>query len=159
MNTAGVVAVSVLFGLFLCLLLLLLATLVYLVWRSRRDLLAFQAQMPLLIAEYRTTLTEQIGLLNAKIGQIKGEEISHAAEIIVQSARRIENAAVAFGELSRALLGEDELGLRKAKESGLAPEAYAPPEAAGTPYISLSRTAAADSRARAQESGEGEEDI
>ena len=180
MSTVGVVAISVIFGLFLFFLLALISLQVYLTLSLRRIQADISRQMPLLIDEYRNTLTSQIGQLNAKIATIKGEEIQRAGEVIVLSARRIENAAAAFGESARTLIAmlggeqeeESETGAESVTASGrarppaagipyqvvtrtaLAPEAYAPPDLSGGSYITQSRTATADAIARDKEQRE-----
>jgi len=154
-STVGIVAVSIIIGFFLALITGLTAYLAFEGYRTRRTLLRVESQTPLLIAEYRTTLTEQIGLLNAKISHIRGEELQRASGTILQSAKRIEIACVAFGELARSLLSEETLGLERVKKSGLAPEDYA--AETGERHVTLNRTAIGDRADLADESGEGAE--
>lgn len=88
------------------------------------------------------------------ISRINGNQLVEASHVIIAAAKRIETACVAFGELSQSMLsGEIEPEIRRARDSGLGAESYAP-NPTGEKFIGQSRTAAQDLRELLDEGGE-----
>lgn len=142
MGTVGIVALSILAGLFLGLILLLAAGLIWLFFRARRILTGFQESMKQDLDVIRAALELQQAQIVTAVQKLNGEELSQAArastlaaQAATSAARRIENAALAIGEL--IIPGEIKKG------TGLAPEEYAQPEP-GEQFVGRSRTAALD---------------
>jgi len=156
MNTLGIVALSLLLGAFIVCLIAMAGYLAYDGYRLRKLLdsavAANQAtihDLSLLRNEIGTTLESHRIAMEASVGKINGEKLQTASLEAINAARRIETAAIAIGELARALLSED--ALQATRETNLAPEAFAPET--GERHIGYGRTAAQD---RAELAGEGE---
>jgi hypothetical protein len=151
MSTLGVVALSMLAGLFIS---FLVGVSVYLAWYGYRlrslhgDAIkaaqTAEQRLGLLEGKIGDILREHSRQMNEVVSKINGEQISQAAVTITGSAKRIERACVAFGTLAQTLLSEDALGLAKVRDSNLGAEEYAP-ATPGERFVTQNRTAAQDS--------------
>ena len=158
MSTLGIVFLSLFGG--MC-LVLLLALAIYLGWSGYKlDRLVRQLQtdFPALLASHSAEMKLQQELLRQRVAAINGEQLAESSRAATIAARRIETAAVAFADLAKHLLSEEALAVRTTAASGLGGEDFAPPDAAGAPFITQSRTARGDGdalRRAAVEDGEG----
>jgi hypothetical protein len=149
MSTIGIVVLSVIGGLFLALIAGIGGALIYLFFRARTILADFHTALKNDFAIIRTQLELQQQQIVTAIQKINGEELSQAAAAIlkaaqsnVQSAQRIERAAIVIGELI--------IPAEVKRDHGLAPEEFATPEP-GERFITSNRTAALDQAAEAEE--------
>jgi hypothetical protein len=107
-----------------------------------------------------STLDSHYAKLQIQIQQINGQAIVQAVEQFTelvrqqaQTATRTERAAIAIGELCKALISEEAFSgsaIDRAKSSGLGPDSYAP-NPTGERYTGQSRTAAGDVQDLAEE--------
>lgn len=155
MGTVGIAFLGILGGLFLAVLIGLATALILLYFKSKKVLLEFQKSLHDDNAIVRTQLELQQTQIVSAIQKINGEQLSQAAAAIlkaaqsnIQSAKRIENAAIVIGQLI--------IPAEVKQEHGLAPDEYAAPEP-GESFISVNRTAALDQVAEAEEGRSGTE--
>ena len=153
MNTLEVVLLSIMAGV---LIALLIAATGYLAWmlRTVRLFLAdvqaaadhATSDISLLRSQIDAILNTHRLAMDSVISKLNGDRLVEASNVIIGSAKRIETACVAFGELSRAMLSGDVIDpdLQRVARSGLGPESYAP-NPTGERWVGQSRTAAQDS--------------
>lgn len=142
MSVVGVVALSILAGLFIAVLMALAAAQIVLFFRAKNTLLAFQESFKADLLAIGKELKSQQEQVVTALNRLNGAELAQAAVTIASSvkqnalsARRIENAALAIGQLI--------IPAEVKEATGLAPEEYAQPEP-GESYHARSRTAALD---------------
>src|SRR5208282_2504343 len=133
---------SVLAALFSILLIAAIAALVYTHILVRRQI----AQFSLTIGGVGVKLDSQIAELKSLIGTIHGDRIEKAAATILEAiprltqfAIRAEKTVTAFENSLRIILGQQggqqeisEDAIRRARQSGLGPDSYAPPPPTNT---------------------------
>jgi hypothetical protein len=156
MSPLAIVAIAISATLFALLLLAAAGLIIYGQIQLRREISTttltvsnHQSALQLLGKDIGSTLESHRSKMDEIVRKINGEEIAQAAKVIVTSATRIERACIAFGQLSAALVSQEELGesaLERAANSGLGPESYAP-NPTGERYTGISRTAQGDAEA------------
>jgi len=150
-NTLEVVLLSLMAGL---LTSLLIAAAVYLAWMlhtTRKFLYTVQSASTQASTDISLLSIRIDGILNTHrqemgsiISRINGDKLVEASHVILSAARRIETAAISFGQLAQSILGgEVEAEIRQTRSTGLGPESYAP-NPTGERFIGQSRTAAQD---------------
>jgi len=151
LSTLSVVVISVLAALFSILLIAAIAALVYTHILVRRQI----AQFSLTIGGVGVKLDSQIAELKSLIGTIHGDRIEKAAATILEAiprltqfAIRAEKTVTAFENSLRIILGQQggqqeisEDAIRRARQSGLGPDSYAP-AAPDEHFVSRSKAAA-----------------
>jgi hypothetical protein len=142
MSEIGIIAISVVVGMFLLLLVGAGAAMIYLLYSARKVTTAFASQVGALQTSIMESLDTNHKMCKAYMEKLNGEALLQAAKTIPPAVRRMEQAALAFGELTRALISDRESSDQPPYGPG--PEEYAP-ATPGDPYYSVSRTARADS--------------
>jgi len=158
-STIGIVAVSLVIGLFLA---VLIGSVIFLVWTCLKLHKAviltqseFSGQVQTHADDVRRFQTDTANLLkshaeafNQAVSRINGEGLELASRSILSAAGRIEKACIAFGELAKYILADrDTIG---ANGNRLQPGEYATPEP-GEKFIGLSPTTQADLDAAAED--------
>lgn len=113
------------------------------------------------LESHKTSFDAQINRINGEAIQASVKELTSLVVELRTQLREIKACAIAFGELARHYLSEEyatESGIRRAQQSGLGPEDYAPESPDGQPYSSRSRTALGDDRAFAEEARDNQTD-
>ncbi len=135
MSEFGIIALSILVGMFA---LTLVLTSVGLVW--------FMLRVQKLIANLETLLTTTQTSLDSRISAINGDDLKKAVErlgilirTMTNNVRDNERAALAMGEIYQRIFSEEEMAKNK-----LPPEAYAEPDAEGGRFVDQSDAAKRD---------------
>jgi hypothetical protein len=166
-STFGVVALSILIGLFLALLIGAAGFLIYVGFGFRKTVIETQTTLTQHREEWSTTL-KSLGVMlethraeiNRSISSINGDELARAVKLfttLVQeqraSATRIERAASAIGRFTTEWLARESLGpdLEPITEGIDESTGYAASTPGEPPYITRSRTAADDAQVLADE--------
>jgi hypothetical protein len=190
LSTISVVVLSVVAAILSLLMLGSIGVLIWLLVRQYRLFLAFDqantalqstiakmltdhsSTLQLISQSISNTLDNHRSKVDAQISKIRGEEISVAVkqfiEIVPKQAKiatRVENACLLFIDALKSISTDFEISgsaIDRARQSGLAPEDYAPEDKeSGQPFFSRSRTAAGDAiainREAAENSGSGSE--
>jgi len=164
MSTVGIVALSLLAGLFIALLIGVSGWLLFVGIQFRRTVAAIsltlaqsQSEWTTSLKELRNILSEHRSLTDASIKNINGEKLSISVEklevttkYLTQVARRNENAAIAIGRFVQHIIN---LPDADSVTEGVTEEGYAAAEP-GERFIARSRVAADDATALAEESAE-----
>ena len=156
LSTISVVAISAFSVLFLLLLVVAAASVVYANLRVHRLIENFT----LLVRETSGKLDSNHTRMETLVSNIRGDKIEKAIQeflsivpTFAKIATRNEQAVVLFSQLVKALTEEQGISgsdIERARASGLGPESYAP-AAPGEHYVSRSRVAASDAEVLAEE--------
>jgi len=164
LSVVGIVALSLIAGLFIALLIGTSAWLVYVGLSFRRivqststTLAEHRDQWANALAEFRTMLDLHRTQFDAQIKSINGRQIGEAVAQLVQlvkeeriAAQRIERAATAVGTFTQQWLAEGVRGYTSVTE--VTPDGYAVSDPGDGHWVSRSRTAIDDSSVIADES-------
>lgn len=169
-STLAIVFLSILAGLFLALILAAASTLIFLSYKLRSlvsqlesamhaqtklssdELATLHKSITGAFVEHRNELSISLTNLTNAMSQIDSSALSLSVKQNLTAARRIEQAALAIGELSKVLVADQTAG----SPSELGAEEYAQPEP-GERFIGRSRIAGMDAEALAEEAGEATE--
>jgi len=170
MSTIAIVAITIFAVIFL---LVLIVSAGYLAWdglRLHRLLTETSTSLPLLIDELGATLKSQQHLLETQIASLDGQKLIDASRANIIACKRIETACLAFSEVVKTLVSEEFIEWKTTVSSldggsggGLAgpaigsratPDAFAPPDPTGTPYITRSIVTSGDYIAMARQDEE-----
>lgn len=146
MSTIGIVALSLIGGMFILLLLISAGLLVYHSYQTRRLTLALTAQIADFSKSLTTTLESHRTEMSRAIASINGEGLIAASRLITNSAKQIVPAVLALDEIVKLLVAE-----QRAPSTNLADEQFGPDEQ-GT--ILQSRPARLDDLAQAADNDE-----
>jgi hypothetical protein len=164
MSTFGIVALSILVGLFLALLLGASGFLIYVGFGFRKTVAAIsltlaqsQSEWTTSLKELRNILSEHRSLTDASIKNINGEKLSVSVEklevttkYLTQVARRNENAAIAIGRFVQHIINMPDAD---SVTEGVDEQGFAAAEP-GERFTGRSRVALDDAAALAAESEE-----
>lgn len=150
MSPVTIALVSALVVLFLLLLVLIGASLIYVALRAYKFVDAFRDDLAELIVQMKQqNETSQKELLDA-VRKINGDELQKSVAILNDNVKhmgrftnRAETAALAIGEMCKALMPEDET-----KKNNLGPEEYAQADAETGSYVGQSKIAKMDEEAQ-----------
>jgi hypothetical protein len=164
-STVGIVALSLLAGLFIALLIGVSGWLVFIGLSFRKTVAAIsltlaqsQSEWTTSLKELRNILSEHRSLTDASIKNINGEKLSVSVEkleattkYLTQIARRNENAAIAIGRFVQHIINMPDAD---SVTEGVNEEGYAAAEPGERSWTSRSRVAIEDAAALAAESEE-----
>lgn len=146
MSPVTIALLSALTVLFLLLLVLSAGILVWLILRAHKFVNTFQLDLQNLIKELKATGEQGQKELLEAVRKINGDELQKSVAILNDNVKhmgrftnRAETAALAMGEMCKALMPEDEV-----KKNNIGPEQYAPTDAENGSYVSQSKIAALD---------------
>ena len=171
-STVGIVALSLLAGLFIA---MLIATSAWLVWQgyqfkkivieTRSTLATHRQEWANNLSQLSVTLESHRTEINHAIAKINGDQLSKAVQLFSQlvqeqrsSAQRIERAAIAVGTFTQQWLAEGALGganesAANSSSPGVTPDGFAAAEP-GERFVLRSRTATDDASVLEEESAD-----
>lgn len=142
MSEVGIVALSILLGMFLLALLASSLTLIWIAFRARKLATDYADAVTKSVSELRTRIDTLDKELTEKISAINGEGLKVASKSIIRCVDRIERAALVMGEMATSLLSDQTVA-----RNNLGPEEYDEPDPEGGRSITQSKTARLDAEA------------
>ena len=193
MSVLGIVVLSMVGGVLLAALVALVGYLAYTAMKLRAELRVHEANLNSALAEHRKVMADAHGELARAVAGVHGDELALASKRAVMAAHRIEQAALGFADLAKAMLNLDgtEMEAGEAGEAGasvestqggqgidgseglgrtgtasrrsifstppppMPPDAYAPVDKTGEPFITQSRVVQGDAAAARMDGGLG----
>lgn len=168
MSVIGIIALSLIAGLFIALLIGASGWLIYIGLQFRRTVIATESTLASHRDEWATTLNSLRSTLEThraeisqSIAKINGQELSHAVKLFVSAVQdqrsaaiRIERAASAIGRFASEFLSERALDetISPITEGIDTATGYASSSPGESSFVSRSRTAIDDAAVLAQES-------